>query len=208
MTSDTAKPGSSVSPDGLMQSLKGFDRRLEDAPRKGIYPPVDKWNPPFSGDLDMEIRRDGTWYYMGSPITRNRMVKLFASVLRHDDDGRYYLVTPVEKVGIRVEDAPLFAVAMEAAGEGRDQILTFRTLTGDVVAADADHPIRVTYDRHSQEPSPYVLVRSNLEARINRSVFYELVDLATEEEVDGTTMFGVWSSGTFFPFAPADAIRA
>lgn len=200
-----------ASPDSLMRALKDVGDPGQNTPKgsaraQRTYPPVDKWNPDFCGDLPMEIKRDGTWMYMGTPIGRKPMVRLFSSVLRRDNDGKYYLVTPVEKVGITVEDAPLHAVHLTVDGSGRTQRLTFGTLTDDQVTADADHPIRVSYDPGTNEPSPYVLVRANLEALINRNVFYDLVEHAVTETVDGTNMFGVWSAGTFFPFAPAEEV--
>lgn len=157
-------------------------------------PPVHLWNPDFCGDIDMRIARDGTWYYMGTPIGRKPMVRLFSTILRHDDDGKYYLVTPVEKVGIRVDDAPFLAVEMTVEGAGAEQNLTFRTNVEDVVTAGPDHPIRVVIDPETQEPAPYVHVRANLEALISRALFYDLVALA--EERDGR--LGVWSGGCFF----------
>lgn len=162
-------------------------------------PPVHKWNPPFCGDIDMRIARDGAWYYMGTPIGRKPMVRLFSTILRRDDDDKYYLVTPVEKVGIRVDDAPFLAVELAAAGAGRDQTLTFRTNVDDYVTADADHPIRVEIDGDSGEPAPYILVRDRLEALIARAVFYDLVDLAEERQ----GILGIWSSGQFFAIGPA-----
>jgi len=183
----------------MLKGLAGLAAEMSGKPRS--LPPVHLWNPPFCGDLDMVIRRDGIWEYMGSPIGRKPMVRLFSSVLRHDEDGRYYLVTPVEKCGITVEDAPFLAVEMSINGTGRDQSLTFRTQVDDVVTADSDHPIRVSIDPKSGEPAPYVLVRDRLEALINRSVFYQLIDLATEHMVDGTAFFGVWSGGVFWSFS-------
>lgn len=162
-------------------------------------PPVHDWNPEFCGDIDMRIARDGSWHYMGSPIGRQRMVKLFSTILRHDEDGKHYLVTPVEKIGITVDDAPFVAVEMEVTGEGRDREIAFRTNVDDHVVLDADHPLRVETDPDTAEPAPYVLVRDRLEALIARSVFYELVNLT--EERDGT--LGVWSRGTFFPLGRA-----
>jgi hypothetical protein len=147
----------------------------------------------------MRIARDGTWYYMGSPIGRLPLVKLFAGVLRREDDGSYVMVTPGERVGIKVDDAPFVAVEVRRQGQGRDQILAFRTNVDDLVTADADHPIRVAAAANG-EPSPYVLVRPGLEALIGRAVFYQLVDWA--EERDGA--LGVWSAGTFFPLGRAD----
>ncbi len=172
------------------------------AARKKGPPPVHLWNPPFCGDLDMEIRRDGTWFYLGTPIGRPGLVKLFSSILKKEGDS-YFLVTPVEKVGIRVEDAPFVAVDVEADGTGRDQRLTFRTQVEDEVTAGPDHPIRVVRDPDTGEPSPYVLVRSNLEALIDRKTFYRLVDLGVDEEHAGERWFGLWSGGAFFPVIPS-----
>ena len=167
---------------------------------KGL-PPVHLWNPPFCGDIDMRIARDGTWYYLGTPIGRKPMVKLFSSVLRKDGDD-YFLVTPVEKCGITVDDAPFVAISLVVEGEGEQQVLRFSTNVEDEVVADAEHPIRVELDPQTREPSPYVLVRVNLEALIHRNVIYQLVELAVSREIDGREWLGVWSSGEFFPIAP------
>jgi uncharacterized protein len=164
-------------------------------------PPVHLWNPPFCGDLDMRIARDGTWYYLGTPIGRKRLVKLFASILKREGD-RYYLVTPVEKVGISVDDAPFVAVDFTADGAGRGQHLAFLTNVDDVVTAGPDHPLRVERAPGTGEPAPYVLIRRNLEALIDRKSFYRLVELGCEEPVDGVPHFGLWSGGAFFPFIP------
>jgi uncharacterized protein len=164
-------------------------------------PPVHLWNPAFCGDMDMRIARDGTWFYLGSPIGRLPMVKLFASVLRHDPDDCYYLVTPVEKLRIRVDDAPF--VAVELAAE--NGLLAFRTNVDDVVTADAAHPIRVEIDPETDEPTPYILVRDRLEALIARPVFYELVEMAELRIVGGQEVLGVTSAGQFFPLGPAPA---
>lgn len=161
--------------------------------------PVHLWNPPVSGEMDMRIARDGTWYHEGGPIKRQALAQLFASILRLDDDQRYYLVTPVERWAIQVEDAPFVAVGMEVSGEGPQQVLTFTTNMDDSVEAGAEHPLRVEIDAETQEPSPYILVRSNLQALIQRNPFYQLVELAVEHRVDGQTRLGVWSNGCFFP---------
>jgi hypothetical protein len=170
------------------------------------HPPVHLWNPDFCGDLDIRIARDGTWYYLGSPIGRKPLVRLFSGVLRLDDDNKYYLVTPVEKIGITVDDAPFVAVEMFREGTGRDQILSFRTHVDDYVILDQEHRLRVTFNAETDEPSPYITVRANLEALINRPVFYDLVALANEEVIDGETRFGVWSSGHFFEFGKSDEV--
>jgi uncharacterized protein len=174
---------------------------------RGI-PPVERWNPDFCGDLDMEIKADGTWFYMGTPIGRKQLVRLFSTVLRKDDDGRTYLVTPVEKVGIRVEDAHFVAVEMEVSGEGDAQVLTFRTNVGDVVTADAQHPLRFVIERTSGGLKPYVLVRGRLEALIARAVMYDLVALGEEIEIDGVPTFAVRSGGVVFPIMASDALEA
>ena len=163
-------------------------------------------DPVICGDLDMRIGRDGTWFYHGSPISRKPLVKLFASVLGRDEDGIYWLTTPVEKGRVEVDDAAFLAVELEVGGAGRDQVLRFRTSIDDEVTADADHPIRVAHDPASREPAPYVLVRGRLEALIARSVFYELVELGVEEIIGGETNFGVWSAGNFFAIGSLEAI--
>lgn len=160
--------------------------------------------PAICGDLDMRIARDGTWFYHGSPIGRKRLVKLFASVLRREEDGHFYLVTPAEKGRIAVEDAPFVAVAMDVTGDGRDQRLIFRTNIDEEVVADAAHPIRVNHNQLTGEPTPYVLVRDGLEALIGRAVYYDLVERGVEKQVDGDALYGVWSCGVFFPLGRAE----
>ncbi|MDE3028291.1 MAG: DUF1285 domain-containing protein [Paracoccaceae bacterium] len=170
---------------------------------KGRGPaPVHLWNPPFCGDLDMRIARDGTWFYQGTPIGRPALVRLFANIIRRDGDD-YFLVTPVEKVGITVDDAPFVGVDFTASGEGPAQSLTFTTNVGDTATADADHPIRVTRDPVTGEPAPYVLIRTNLEALIDRKSFYRLIELGQHADHDGASWFGLWSAGTFFPMIPS-----
>ncbi|HEX3863325.1 MAG TPA: DUF1285 domain-containing protein [Stellaceae bacterium] len=164
------------------------------SPSRGRRPAVEL------GDLDMRIARDGTWYYRGSPINRPSLVKLFASVLRRDDDGTYWLVTPAERGRVTVEDAPFIAVALDAQGmqgEGHDRQLIFRTNLDDIVTAGPERPLRIE-TAEDGTPAPYVLVRPGLEARIARPVFYELADLGAEEVIDGEAQFGVWSGGMFF----------
>jgi uncharacterized protein len=163
------------------------------------HPPVESWDPPFCGDIDMRIAADGSWYYMGTPIGRPALVKLFASVLRRDSDGAYFLVTPVEKVGIKVDDAPFIAVAVECEGQGSSRKMMFRTNVEDVVLASNDNALVVKIDPVTQAPRPYVHVRRGLNALVARSVFYELADIALSEHIDGMQL-GLWSAGAFFPF--------
>jgi hypothetical protein len=173
---------------------------------KGL-PPVERWNPDFCGDLDIEIKADGTWFYLGTPIGRMPLVQLFSTVLRKDADGKTYLVTPVEKVGIRVVDAPFVAVEMNVTGEGDRQTITFRTNVGDVVEAGPEHPLRFVDEDETGGLKPYVLVRGRLEALVARPVMYELVQYGEEIEVDGITMFAVRSGGEVYPIMPADKLE-
>lgn len=163
---------------------------------KGL-PPVHLWNPDFCGDIDMRIARDGTWYYLGTPIGRKPMVRLFSTIIRRDGDT-YFLITPVEKVGIKVDDAPFVAVLLHVQGEGESQVLRFTTNVDDVVDAGTEHGLRVSIDPDTQEPAPYLHVRANLEALVHRNVFYQLVDLAVTRDIDGQRWLGVWSGGEFF----------
>lgn len=183
---------------------RGLEALISRAARAGKGPPpVERWNPPFCGDIDMEIRRDGTWFYMGTPIGRAPLVQLFSTVLRKDADGRTYLVTPVERVGIRVVDAPFVAVEVDVSGEGDDRAITFRTNVGDVVEAGPERPLRFVDEAGTGGLKPYVLVRGRLEALLARPVMYELVGHGEEIEVDGRTMFAVRSRGAIFPIMPA-----
>lgn len=156
------------------------------------------WNPPFCGDIDMRIACDGSWFHDGEPIRRPAMVNLFASVLKREDDGDYYLVTPVEKVRIQVEDCPFVAILMETEGEGKSRSLVFTTNTGESIAADSEHPIMVDEAADSGEPHPVVHVRDGLNALINRAVFYRLVELAEQQELAEDIVTGVWSNDCFF----------
>lgn len=165
-------------------------------------PPVHLWNPPYCGDLDIRIARNGQWWYLGTPIGRLELVKLFASVLKLED-GKHYLVTPVEKIGITVDDAPFVAVDFRAEGAGGARTLVFETNVGDETRAGPENPIRVVRDPETGEPSPYVHVRRGLEALIDRKSFYRLVDIGEHREVDGQRWFGVASGGVFFPIIPS-----
>jgi hypothetical protein len=164
---------------------------------RGQRPPPRKRTVVDHGDLDMRIARDGTWFYRGSPIPRQSLVKLFASVLRREDDGSYWLVTPVERGRVSVEDAPFLAVEVTSEGSGRQRRLSFRTNLDHIVAAGPEHRLRIDTGANG-EPEPYILVRPGLEARLNRPVFYELVALADAERGDGGGPFGLWSDGVFF----------
>lgn len=167
-------------------------------PKSKGLPPVHLWNPDFCGDIDMRIARDGTWYYLGTPIGRKPMVRLFSTIMRRDGDD-YFLITPVEKVRIKVDDAPFVAVILEVEGEGEQQVLRFTTNVEDVTQAGSEHPMRVLIDPQTDEPAPYIHVRDNLDALIHRNVFYQLVELSVPREIDGQHWLGVWSGGVFFP---------
>lgn len=153
----------------------------------------------------MRIARDGTWFYLGTPIGRAPLVKLFSSILKREGDD-YFLVTPVEKVGIKVEDAPLLAVDFDAEGRGIDQTLMFTTKTEDTATLGPDHPLRVERDAESGEPAPYILIRANLWALIDRKSFYRLVDLGCHHRHDRQDWFGLWSAGQFFPVIPSSEL--
>ncbi|ACM27224.1 DUF1285 domain-containing protein [Agrobacterium rhizogenes] len=176
--------------------------------RKKGLPPVERWNPPFCGDIDMEIRADGTWFYMGTPIGRAPLVRLFSTVLRKDADEKTYLVTPVEKVGIRVVDAPFVAVEMSVTERDGKRLLTFRTNVGDVVEAGREHPIRFVICGDNDELKPYLHVRGRLEALVTRAVMYDLVELGETVEIAGRDMFCVRSGGTIFPVMPVAELDA
>ena len=171
-------------------------------------PPVERWNPPFCGDIDMEIRSDGTWFYMGSPIGRQPLVRLFSTVLRKDEDGRTYLVTPVEKLGIRVVDAPFVAVEMNVSERQGERVITFRTNVGDIVEAGPEHPLRFVVHGENNELKPYLHVRGRLEALVSRAVMYDLVALGETVDVDGISMFALRSGGQVFPVMPAGELEA
>jgi len=170
--------------------------------------PVERWNPPYCGEMDMVIKSDGTWWHDGTMITRRPLVELFASILRKDEDGRTYLVTPVEKIGIQVERGHFIATRVDAEGAGEDQRLFFTTNLGEVVEAGADNPIRVETDPETMEPAPYITVRGRLEAALARPVFYELVDLAVERAGKTAPQLGVYAGGVFFPLGPEGAHEA
>lgn len=185
----------SPSPESLAEAAKR-------ARGKGL-PPVHDWNPDFSGDLDMRIARDGTWFYQGTPINRPALVRLFSTILRREGDD-FFLVTPVEKWRITVDDAPFVAVDVEAEGAGDARQLVFETNVGDRVAAGPDNPIRVERDPETGEPAPYVMVRDGLEALIDRKSFYRMVEMGTHQG----GWFGLRSGGRFFPVIESDRMTA
>ena len=170
-------------------------------------PPVEKWNPPDCGEIDMAIRRDGSWAYMGTPIGRPALVRLFSTILRREADGTFVLVTPAERVRIRVEDAPFLAVLLDRSGEGERQCLRFTTNVGDETVAGPDHALRFAIEPASGEVSPYIHVRARLEARLNRPVYYQLVEYGCHEIRNGASVFGVWSDGVFFPMIASEDLR-
>ena len=186
-------------------SSKALDSLAAELGRHRAAPPVHLWDPPFCGDIDMRIASDGTWHYLGSPIGRAAMVRLFASVLKREGD-KYFLVTPVEKLGIKVDDAPFLAVAVEADTGTSGRTLVFRTNVGDVVACDADHRLRFEPEPGTGGIKPYLHVRRDLWALVTRSLFFDLVALGETRELNGRRMFGVASAGEFFPMAPAEAV--
>jgi hypothetical protein len=171
---------------------------------KGL-PPVHLWNPPFCGDLDMRIASDGTWFYLGTPIGRPALVRLFSTVLKRVD-GKHFLVTPVEKVGIRVDDAPFLAVEMAKDEDARGRLLRFRTNVDDWVACDAEHRLRFETAADGGL-MPYLHVRADLWAKVTRALYYDLVDIGEERVVDGRALFGIVSGGEFFAMADAEQMR-
>ena len=185
--------------------LEGIAAAVTGAKRKGP-PPVHLWNPPFCGDIDMRIAADGTWFYQKTPIGRPALVRLFASVLKREGD-KYFLVTPVEKVGLTVEEVPFLAVELRVEQDARGQVLNFRTNVDDWVEAGPGHALRFELQPENGGLKPYLHVRSDLWAKVTRSLFYDLVGLGEERDVGGTTMFGVSSAGEFFAMAEASALR-
>jgi hypothetical protein len=191
-------------PIGTKSGLDDLAGAARAAGRRGP-PPVHLWNPPFCGDIDMRIATDGTWFYEKTPIGRPALVRLFASVLKREDE-RYFLVTPVEKVGIAVEDAPFLAVEMTVVGAG-PAMLRFRTNVDDMVDCGPEHRLRFDPEPGTGGLKPYLHVRADLWAKLTRALFYDLVELGEEREVDGVALFGIASQGAFFPMAPAEALR-
>jgi hypothetical protein len=181
--------------DANTNRISGLEALLKAQSGKGPAP-VERWSPPYCGDIGLRIRADGTWLYRDSPIGRAALVKLFAGVLRKDADGRHYLVTPVEKIDVSVDDAPFLAVEMEVRGSGPGQSLIFRTNVDDIVTAGPEHPLRFAVEASSDGLKPYLNVRGRLEALATRALAYDLAQLAVEQAGRG---LGLWSGGTFFP---------
>ncbi|HVV42076.1 MAG TPA: DUF1285 domain-containing protein [Nitrobacter sp.] len=193
---------------GTNRSLDGLTTAARDAAAataKGL-PPVHLWNPPFCGDLDMRIGTDGTWFYMGTPIGRPALVRLFSTILKRED-GKHFLVTPVEKVGIRVDDAPFLAVEMTVGQGDNGRLLRFRTNVDDWVSCDAAHRLRFEVTEGGGL-KPYLHVRADLWAKVTRALYYDLVDMGEERMIDGRMMFGIESGGAFFAMADAEQVRA
>ena len=202
----------------IQQGLEGLTAAAQDASNEAtktagntssaerVLPPVHLWNPPFCGDLDMRIASDGTWFYMGTPIGRPALVRLFSTILKRED-GKHFLVTPVEKVGIRVDDAPFLAVEMRKERDSRGPLLCFRTNVDDWVACDADHRLRFEMATDGGL-TPYLHVRAELWAKLTRALYYDLVDIGEERMIDGQPMFGLESGGEFFTMANAEQMRA
>jgi len=187
------------------EGLAALASGAREAVRKGP-PPVHLWNPPFCGDLDMRIGSDGTWYYLKTPIGRPALVQLFASVLKREAE-RYFLVTPVEKCGIVVDDAPFVAVELRVDEPGPRQTLHFRTNVDDWVACGAEHALRFEPEPETGGLKPYLHVRRDLWALVKRALFYDLVELGEERDIDGVAIFGVVSAGAFFAMAPAASLQ-
>ncbi|MGZ5873721.1 MAG: DUF1285 domain-containing protein [Bradyrhizobium sp.] len=193
-------------PDHALEGLTAAARDAANASATGKgLPPVHLWNPPFCGDLDMRIASDGTWYYMGTPIGRPALVRLFSTILKRED-GKHFLVTPVEKVGIRVDDAPFLAVEMLEEHDVRGRLLRFRTNVDDWVACDRAHRLRFEAAADGGL-TPYLHVRADLWAKVTRALYYDLVDIGEERVVDGHQMFGIASAGEFFAMADAEQVR-
>ena len=180
--------------------LEGLVSAVKTGSSKGP-PPVHLWNPAYCGEIDMRIAQDGTWYYQGTPIGRPALVKLFASILKREGD-KFFLVTPVEKCGIQVDDAPLMAVELRIEEDADGRTLWFRTNVDDWVACGADHPLRFAPETGTGGLKPYLHVRRDLWAKVTRALFYDLVELGEERDIAGTAMFGVGSAGEFYAMAP------
>ncbi|MBP2493067.1 hypothetical protein ABID82_001863 [Methylobacterium sp. PvP062] len=184
-------------------TLSRLSAALGELPKRGL-PPVERWDPPYCGAIDIRIAADGTWFHNGSPIRRDKLVRLFASILRREPDGRTVLVTPVESVGITVDDAAFVAVEMAVDGSGAERRVSFRTNVDDLVSVDAEHALRFEAAPDGAL-KPYLHVRRGLWALVTRALTYDLVDLAEEHVVDGKPWLGLWAGGAFHTIAPVAA---
>src|SRR4051812_13334886 len=197
---NAAADASDAPPDPTLSRLSAA---LGDLPKRGL-PPVEAWNPPYCGEIDLRIAADGTWFHDGSPIRRPALVKLFASILRREEDGHIVLVTPVERVGVRVDDAPFVAVEMAVDGTGEGRRLAFRTNVDELVPLDDEHPLGFEQDREGGF-RPYIHVRRGLWALLTRALAYDLAAMGEERDLDGVPWFGLAAAGAFHPIAPVDA---
>ena len=187
-------------------SAEGIAAAARSAIKSKTLPPVMSWNPPFCGDLDIRIARNGTWYYLGTPIGRFELVKLFSSILKIED-GKYFLVTPIEKVGIKVDDAPFVAVDFNEIEITGEKALKFETQVGDKVIASDKNPIRVVRDAVSDEPAPYIHIRNGLDALIDRKTFYRLIDIGQHKKYENDDWFGIESASAFFPIIKSEELN-
>ena len=187
-------------------SAEGIAAAARAAIKSKTLPPVMSWNPPFCGDLDIRIARNGTWYYLGTPIGRFELVKLFSSILKIED-GKYFLVTPIEKVGIKVDDAPFVAVDFNEIEITGEKALKFETQVGDEVIASVKNPIRVVRDAVSDEPAPYIHIRNGLDALIDRKTFYRLIDIGQHKKYENDNWFGIESASAFFPIIKSEELN-
>ena len=187
-------------------SAEGIAAAARAAIKSKTSPPVMDWNPPFCGDLDIRIARNGTWFYLGTPIGRFELVKLFSSILKIED-GKYFLVTPIEKVGIKVDDAPFVAVDFNEIEITGEKALKFETQVGDEVIASDKNPIRVVRDAVSDEPAPYIHIRNGLDALIDRKTFYRLIDIGQHKKYENDDWFGIESASAFFPIIKSEELN-
>ena len=183
-----------------------FLRDIFNKPNDSLEFKIKKWNPKYCGDIDMRIASDGTWFYCGSPINRKKLVKLFSSILINENN-KYFLITPVEKVGIIVDDAPFIANDFEKITENNKSYLVFFTNIDETIVLSKKNPFRISINDKTQEPSPYIMVRKNIEAKIDRKSFYRLLDLAEYSLVKGQEWLGIHSDSTFFPIISKEKLH-
>ena len=183
-----------------------FLRDIFNKPNDALEFKIKKWNPKYCGDIDMRIASDGTWFYCGSPISRKKLVKLFSSILINENN-KYFLITPVEKVGIIVDDAPFIANDFEKITENNKSYLVFFTNIDETIVLSKKNPFRISINDKTQEPSPYIMVRKNIEAKIDRKSFYRLLDLAEYSLVKDQEWLGIYSDSTFFPIISKEKLN-